>query len=340
MDPWYLNNLVCPRDRQPLAYAGNRLTCVAGHGYPVVDGIPVMLLNDVEQTMDLVKNSIDRAQTTHGVNDLYIDSLGISEEEKRGVAELARNKTCKIDPVVAYLVGATNGIAYKHLIGRLDKYPIPELRLPDGRGKNLLDLGCNWGRWCIAAGRKGYCPIGIDPSLGAIMAARRVAAGEGVQAKFIVGDARFLPLKGELIDHVFSYSVLQHLNRENVERVLSEVERVLKPGGLSFIQMPTRYGVRCLYHQFRRRFREAARFEVRYWSVPSLQKLFNERIGLTEVSIDCFFGIGLQYADLHLMSGIGKCAILASEFLRHAAFVLPSLKYVADSIYLSSFKKS
>jgi hypothetical protein len=26
----------------------------------------------------------------------------------------------------------------------------------------LVDLGCNWGRWCIAAGRMGFLPVGVD----------------------------------------------------------------------------------------------------------------------------------------------------------------------------------
>jgi cyclopropane fatty-acyl-phospholipid synthase-like methyltransferase len=42
-----------------------------------------------------------------------------------------------------------------------------------GAGKLLLDIGCSWGRWSISAARNGWCVVGIDPSLGAIMAARR-----------------------------------------------------------------------------------------------------------------------------------------------------------------------
>ena len=56
---------------------------------------------------------------------LYLESLGISEEEKKIVLELASRKDQTIDPVVSCIVGATNGHLYKHLIGnllKLDKY--------------------------------------------------------------------------------------------------------------------------------------------------------------------------------------------------------------------------
>ena len=101
-----------------------------------------------------------------------------------------------IDPVVAYLIAATNGLMYRHLIGRLESYPIPDIDLPPGEGRTLLDVGCSWGRWSLAAARLGYTVIGIDPSLGAVMAARRVARQLNLAATFLVGDARHLPFAG------------------------------------------------------------------------------------------------------------------------------------------------
>ena len=340
MDSWYLDNLVCPRDHCELRLQGNTLLCPHDHGYPVVDGTPVMLLSDVRQTMVVANTSINQACAPHDDRGFYVESLGLSDEEKRGILQLAANNTSKVDPAVAYLIGATNGIAYKHLIGKLGEYPIPEMRLPFGRGQSLLDIGCNWGRWCIAAARKGYGPIGLDPSLGAIMAAKRVATEEGVDIKYIVGDARFLPFSAATINNVFSYSVVQHLSREDAANVVVEIGRILKPGSRSLVQMPTVFGLRSLYHQARRKFREATGFDVRYWTIPELRRLFSSQIGPTEFSVDCFFGIGLQYSDLHLMPLTHKTVIIASEILRRASHLLPPLTVLADSVYVSSLKQT
>ncbi len=89
-----------------------------------------MLINEAEQTMDLAHTSLLQSKKQNAAGDLYVESLGVTEEEKKGILHLAATKETGIDPVVSFLVGATNGIAYKHLIGKLNEYPIPALRLP------------------------------------------------------------------------------------------------------------------------------------------------------------------------------------------------------------------
>jgi hypothetical protein len=93
------------------------------------------------------------------------------------------------------IVGATSGFAYKHLTGNIGmtEFPIPANRLPRGNGEVLLDIGYNWRRWCVSAARNGYRPVGIDPQLGAVMAARRVARQLSLDIRYICGDGRNLP---------------------------------------------------------------------------------------------------------------------------------------------------
>lgn len=301
-----------------------------------------MLLDDVEQTIGVARKSLDAARRPRQPDSVgarfYLDSVGVSEAEQNGILELIRKGECKVDPVVSYLISATNGIAYKHLIGTLETYPIPNLRLPDGNGKRFLDVGCNWGRWSIAAARKGYSVVGVDPSLGALHAARRVSRALGLSIEYVVADARYLPFREASFDTVFSYSVLQHLSKSDVGSALSQIDRVLVSGGVSFIQMPTLLGVRCLYHQARRRFQEPQGFDVRYWSVPELKRTFSGAIGATDISVDCYFGIGLQPSDRELMSTKLRTVLSASESLRALSRWLPPLKYVADSVYVRSTK--
>jgi SAM-dependent methyltransferase/uncharacterized protein YbaR (Trm112 family) len=336
---WPADVLVCPRDKARLEQSGgDRLVCTLGHVYPVVDGVPVMLIDDADQTIGVAHESLRLAREPRPLGDLYVETLGISEDEQREVLRLAVAGESPIDPAVLLLVGATNGLAYRHLIGELEQYPVPELRLPPGEGRTLLDIGCNWGRWSIAAAKLGYRTIGVDPSLGAVMAARRIAGRLGLDMKHVVGDARYLPFADQTIDVAFSYSVLQHFSRADAGTAIAEAGRVLRPGGASLIQMPTVWGLRCLYHQARRRFRQAAGFEVRYWTIGALQRVFTAHIGPSRASVDCFFGIGLQGTDRHLMPATARMAISASEALRAASRFLPPLSYVADSVYVSSVK--
>jgi SAM-dependent methyltransferase/uncharacterized protein YbaR (Trm112 family) len=341
ISPWLAARLVCPRDHGALGDAGGTLTCANGHRYPVVDGVPVMLLDDVPPTLNGARHSTTRASNGAAdspVSNWYLESVEISEDEKRGVLELARQHP-PIDPVVSYLVAATNGLMYRHLIGRLDCYPIPVLDLPDGDGRTLLDVGCSWGRWSIAAAKRGYTPVGIDPSLGAVMAARRVAKQLNVPASFVVGDARHLPFAAATFDAAFSYSVLQHFSRIDTARAVDEMGRVLRPGGFARVQMPTRYGVRCLYHQARRGFTDGQGFDVRYWRPADLRRLFTDRIGRTRLDVDCYFGIGLQPTDAHLMPAARRAVLRASQLMAKASRRLPWLGRVADSVYVNAVKE-
>lgn len=339
VDPWLLDRLVCPRDHAPLWSRRGALECEQGHRYPVIDDVPVMLVDDAPPTFEQATAALGRAaddEKNPRARQLHLETVGISDEQKRGVLELL-DRGSSIDPVVAYLVAATNGLMYRDLVGTLTTYPIPEIPVPSGGGL-LLDVGCSWGRWTIAAQRRGYTAVGIDPSLGAVMAARRVARQLGVAARFVVGDARYLPFLSGQFDRVFSYSVIQHFSRVDAREAIAEMGRVLRPGGDSLVQMPTRHGVRCLYHQMRRGFSDGDGFDVRYWSVAELRELFNGRVGRTTLDVDCYFGIGLQQSDAVLMSGPRRAVLRASSMLKAAQRSMPFLIHVADSVYVKSTK--
>jgi SAM-dependent methyltransferase len=189
----------------------------------------------------------------------------------------------------------------------------------------------------VAAARAGYTVVGIDPSLGAVMAARRVAAALGAPVRYVVGDARRLPFATTSFDVTYSYSVLQHFSRADAKIAVGEMGRVLKPGGLSKVQMPTRWGLRCAYQQLRRGFREGREFEVRYWTPGELRHMFSA-IGPSRVEADCYFGIGLQRADELLMPPLRRQLLQWSERLKVMSRRYPALAEAADSVFVECIK--
>jgi 2-polyprenyl-3-methyl-5-hydroxy-6-metoxy-1,4-benzoquinol methylase/uncharacterized protein YbaR (Trm112 family) len=311
--------LVCPIDRHALSRSGDKLRCDAGHEYATVCGIPVLLRPDVPITHEAIRRSLAAAQ---------------SGEVPRYWSQQATDNG--IDPLVQRIVAATNGNLYRHSIGKLRDYPIPAIRLPAGNGETLLDVGCNWGRWSIAAARKGYRVVGIDPDLEALVAASRIAKTKGVEICFVCADARYLPFQSFSFSRVFSYSVIQHFSKPDARAALSEIARVLKPGGESLIQMPNALGIRSLYHQVRRGFRARNIFDVRYWTPRELSKTFKDIIGPTDTSVDGFFGLGIQASDLPILPLPYRLVVRASEGLRRLARDIPPLMQVADSLYLHS----
>src|SRR5262249_25618902 len=150
-DPWYVENLVCPVDRSKLDFDGVSLVSKHGRLYPVVEGVPVLLVADETQTIGVAQASIERAKGKSEVIDrreteLYLGSIGITENEKEDVINLYRKGTTSIDPVVIKLIAATCGNGYIDLTrgGHLENYPIPDIDLtPLERRSTLLDIGCN-----------------------------------------------------------------------------------------------------------------------------------------------------------------------------------------------------
>lgn len=322
MDNALLQLLVCPRDRKPLEERGSYLACPAGHHYAVVEEIPILLLSERAQTHIEGSRSLAVAELGEGAQ---LPPFDVSSRE--------------VDPFVKNAIGATNGSLYQHLVGKLTEYPIPALRLPEAKGKLFLDIGCSWGRWCIAAARIGYRPVGIDPSLKGVRAARRVARQLGVNAYYVVADGRYLPFPDSIFDQVFSYSVLQHLSKEDARLTLSEISRVLHPGGECQVQMPNTLGIRCLYHQARRGFREARDFEVRYWTPRELVSTFRAALGPARISVDGYFSLNAQISDVRFLPRRYRALVRASELLRKISKVFPPLAYLADSLYVTAARK-
>jgi SAM-dependent methyltransferase len=309
-----------------------------GHSYPIVNGVPVFVLPEKEQTLGVASASYDAATNAKGAP-LYLKTIGVSDIERSGIKRswVQSEKIDRVDPAISYLVGATSGLGYTNLIGQLKSYPIPKIPVQPGAGKLLLDIGCSWGRWSISAARNGWCVVGIDPSLGAIMAARRAFNCEQ-DVMFVCGDARFLPFKNNTFDCVFSYSVIQHFSEDDAQITLAEIGRILNNQGFSKIQMAHRGGLRSTYIRTRSNYFSQGIFRVRYWSLDNLNGAFDRSIGPSIILPEAFGGLGLLADDWQIVSGQAKVLILISIILKNVARIIKPLIRIADSVYVISTK--
>src|SRR3990172_6866448 len=106
IDSWLLDNLVCPFDGEPLKGLDTRLECAAGHAHRIVDGIPILLRDDVTHTHWAAVRALEMS------DDVLV----------RGAGEACETG---VHPFVQTAIGGTNGIMYRSLIGKLSSYPIP-----------------------------------------------------------------------------------------------------------------------------------------------------------------------------------------------------------------------
>lgn len=111
------------------------------------------------------------------------------------------------------------------------------LSLLPGLPEAGLDVGSSAGGLSVALAQHGVPMQGIEPSLPGVEVSRQRAARLGLRNAFFrqgVGEA--LPFDNASFDFVISLAVLEHV--QDVPAVVSEVFRVLKPGGHAYFEVP------------------------------------------------------------------------------------------------------
>ena len=323
LDSGLLSLLACPRTGATLHWDGDSLVSEEGDRYPIVEGIPVFLPEEFGES-----GSGAATHTRSLLNRAVLHSP----------AFVTKNEDA-IEPLVQEFISATGGNLYKRIVGKLKSYPVPDFpAIPDSGDAVLIDVGCHWGRWTIGASRKGFTAIGIDPSLEAVIVAKRVAHKLGSSAKFIAGDGRYLPFRRESVDFIFSFSVLQHFGRSDVERTLAEFRRALRPGGQVMVQMPNRRSILGMKTLLQRGFRDGTGFEVRYWTHEELKETFGRILGEAIVEVDSFFSINAQEVGLEVLPWFERMVLRLSLGMTKLSKEVKALQLFADSLYVRARK--
>lgn len=97
-------------------------------------------------------------------------------------------------------------------------------------GKTALEVGCGGGILTEEIAKMGFETTGIDPSEESLNIARNHAKHGGLKIKYEKGSGESLPYSNNSFDVVFCCDVLEHVR--DLPKVISEISRVLKPGGV------------------------------------------------------------------------------------------------------------
>ena len=119
--------------------------------------------------------------------------------------------------------------------GRSSLFPYELEELGEVEGKDLLHLQCHVGLDTISWARLGARATGLDYSPGALAAARRLAAEEGVPAQFILASVAEAPaaLKRQFDIVYTGKGALSWL--PDLSSWAEVVNRLLRPGGLLYV---------------------------------------------------------------------------------------------------------
>lgn len=112
-------------------------------------------------------------------------------------------------------------------------------------GQRLLDVGCGGGILAEEFAGLGLDVTGIDPSTSSVETARRHADQQGFPITYRIGAGENLPFADASFDCVSCCDVLEHVR--DVDAVLAEISRVLKPGGLFLYDTVNRTGLSWMF---------------------------------------------------------------------------------------------
>jgi 2-polyprenyl-6-hydroxyphenyl methylase/3-demethylubiquinone-9 3-methyltransferase len=100
-------------------------------------------------------------------------------------------------------------------------------------GLRVLDVGCGGGLIAEPLARLGAQVLGLDPAPETIEAARRHAAGEGLQIDYRAGRVEELAAEAAAFDAVVCLEVIEHVPDAAV--FLQTCARLVRPGGLMLL---------------------------------------------------------------------------------------------------------
>lgn len=127
--------------------------------------------------------------------------------------------------------------------------------------KSVLDAGCGGGRNLVYFLANGFDVFAVDQSPQAVAAVRRLAAtlAPALSADhFEVASLEELPYSDESFDAVICNAVLHFVTDEHqFDRIMAELWRVLKPGGIFFARLSSVIGL-----ENRLRLIEGRRYQV------------------------------------------------------------------------------
>jgi len=112
----------------------------------------------------------------------------------------------------------------------LEDYKQDVFKYENFKGKRVLEIGSGGGVDSSEFLRNGAEVVSADFSELSVKSANELFKEAGLNGNVLLSDAKLLPFNDSEFDVVYSYGVIHHI--PGVEKVLEEIKRVLRPGGM------------------------------------------------------------------------------------------------------------
>lgn len=215
----------CPQCHGVLTDRAENLRCAScNRDYPVVAELPDFRL-DRQAWIDFDR---DRARA------LMVDALIRAQGLEAGIFDVFRNSRQFSEAKCRFRT--------RQVLGGADKYDQQiDGWLAQARAMPVLEVGAGPGQMSVALARRGISTYGIDVSMEWLVVAKHWLRQNGVTPQLATALAENLPVATGSVASYISLDVIEHVGDQ--ERYVSELARVLRPGGQYALVTPNRFSL-------------------------------------------------------------------------------------------------
>jgi SAM-dependent methyltransferase len=115
-------------------------------------------------------------------------------------------------------------------------------------GSCILDLCCGYGRHAVRLAARGYQVVGLDRSEVLLLHAQTEAEMQQVQVRWVRSDMTVIPFENAFDVILSVFTSFGYFEREEEDqRVLEQVDKALKPGGIFLLDTNPLTRVACVH---------------------------------------------------------------------------------------------
>jgi ubiquinone/menaquinone biosynthesis C-methylase UbiE len=214
-----------------------------------------------------------------------------------------------------------------------DEREIFEVLLPF-EGADVLELGCGKAEKTRTIANAGRVAAITAMEVDHIQHAENLRITDLPKVTFVLGGAEAIPAPDAKFDIALMFKSLHHVPLDKMDQAMSEIRRVLKPGGLLYLSEPVFAGdfneIMRLFHD-ERAVREAAFVSARRAVLAGIFEFVEEKFFHTEIRFESFEQfearvLNVTHSD-HRLSG-ELYDTVRRKFMAHigpqwARFILP-----------------
>ncbi len=165
----------------------------------------------------------------------------------------------------------------------------------DVQDMSVVEVGSGPAHDSLTFAQRGGHVTAVDFSRQGLDIAEQIYSGLGLPLRTVQADAMDLPFDDGEFDLAFNGGVLEHFTDEQLEHVIDEMMRVVRPGGLVLAFCPNRYNI--FYQANLRRARRHAYDFERAFTAGEVRRRFMAR-GLIDVRLS---GVHVHPAPNYLL---------------------------------------